>query len=273
MELSPSVSFAADARFRRAAAMIGARSPRTEGAIGRNPAAVRPGTPAPAPVTRTEAVREALRQAIVGRRLRPGERLPESTIGNEFGVSRTIVREAFGRLAVQGLVELKPKRGAFVANPSVEEGEEAFAVRRGLERTIAECLAGRLTAAQVEELRAFVSREASPADGADAVSRSEEFHLLLARLTGNQVLVRFMTEILSRCTLVLAARGRPDTVRSDAARHGAIADALIAGDAARAGALVDEHIAGLVGPPPFPGRSGRAQASAPRRSPAGVVNA
>ena len=68
--------------------------------------------------TRTEKVQLALRRAILEQRLTPGTRLPEDAIGEAFGASRTIAREALGRLATEGLVELIPNRGAFVANPS-----------------------------------------------------------------------------------------------------------------------------------------------------------
>ncbi|MGQ9367893.1 GntR family transcriptional regulator [Azospirillum sp. ST 5-10] len=198
----------------------------------------------PAPVSRTEAVHEALRQAIIEQRLVPGARLPEDAIGETFGTSRTIAREALGRLAVEGLVELKPNRGAFVANPSLEEGRDAFVVRRSLERTVAETLAGRLRPDEVSELRDFVARETAVA-GADAVESirlAGEFHLLLARLTGNGLLIRYVTEVVSRCSLVLAMYGRPHSAECGVSEHAAIVAALIAGDAVEAGRLMDHHL-------------------------------
>jgi DNA-binding GntR family transcriptional regulator len=111
------------------------------------------------PRSRTEAVHEALRLAIIDQSLRPGARLPEDAIGESFGTSRTIAREALGRLAVEGLVELKPNRGAFVANPSLEEGREVFVVRSGLERTVVQSLAGRLSGEHEKRLRALVRQE------------------------------------------------------------------------------------------------------------------
>ncbi len=196
------------------------------------------------PASRTEAVHEALRQAIIEQRLQPGAKLPEDAIGETFGTSRTIAREALGRLAVEGLVELKPNRGAFVANPTLDEGRDVFVVRRGLERIVAETLAGRLSAAAVRELTDFVAREKSVSgtNTVESIRLAGEFHLMLARLTGNNVLIRYVTEVVSRCSLILAMYGRPHSAECGVNEHEAITRALIDGDAATAGRLMDEHL-------------------------------
>ena len=66
-------------------------------------------------------------------RLLPGAKLVEQKLGDRFGVSRTIVRQALFRLSQLKLVRLEPARGAFVAEPSIEEAREVFAVRRMVE--------------------------------------------------------------------------------------------------------------------------------------------
>lgn len=66
------------------------------------------------PGARAQSVYKALRRAIIEQALKPGMKLPEDSIGEQLGVSRTLVREAFGRLAVEGLVELKPDRKSVV---------------------------------------------------------------------------------------------------------------------------------------------------------------
>ena len=196
------------------------------------------------PMSRTEAVHDALRQAIIEQRLSPGAKLPEDAIGDAFGTSRTIAREALGRLAVEGLVELKPNRGAFVANPTLDEGRDLFVVRRGLERTVAETLAGRLSTRAIAELRALVEREraASGHNDAESIRLAGEFHLSLARLTDNALLTRYVTEVVLRCSLILAMFGRPHSAECGVSEHFAIIDALADGDAARAARLMDEHL-------------------------------
>lgn len=196
------------------------------------------------PISRTEAVQEALRQAIIEQSLQPGARLPEDAIGETFGTSRTIAREALGRLAVEGLVELKPNRGAFVANPSLDEGRDTFVVRRGLERTVAETLAGYLRPEEAEALKAFVARERSVSgtNDTESIRLAGEFHLLLARLTGNSLLARYVTEVVSRCSLILAMYGRPHSAECGVREHEEIVEALVAGDRPLAMRLMDDHV-------------------------------
>lgn len=203
----------------------------------------------PTPASRTEAVQEALRQAIIEQKLQPGARLPEDAIGETFGTSRTIAREALGRLAVEGLVELKPNKGAFVANPSLEEGRDIFMVRRGLEQTVTGLLAGKLKPADVEKLKAFVAEEkrVSGHDDRESIRLAGEFHLLLARMTGNQLLIRYVTEVVSRCSLILAMYGRPHSADCGVDEHHEIIDALVKGDAERASHLMDHHLASVAG--------------------------
>ena len=80
-------------------------------------------------VSRSGAVYRALKRAIIEQALTPGTKLPEDSIGERLGVSRTLVREALLRLDSEGLVELRPNRGACVAQPSLEDGQDIFAVR------------------------------------------------------------------------------------------------------------------------------------------------
>lgn len=218
-------------------------------AKGKGPPLEAETTQKPVPASRTEAVQEALRQAIIEQKLRPGARLPEDAIGDTFGTSRTIAREALGRLAVEGLVELKPNKGAFVANPTLEEGRDIFTVRRGLEQTVAGLLAGRLTPAQVVELHAFNEKEraASGVDERESIRLAGEFHLVLARMTGNQLLIRYVTEVVSRCSLILAMYGRPHSADCGVDEHAEIISALEKGDAAGAMHLMDRHLECVAG--------------------------
>lgn len=203
----------------------------------------------PAPTSRTEAVQEALRQAIIEQKLRPGARLPEDALGETFGTSRTIAREALGRLAVEGLVDLKPNKGAFVANPTLEEGRDIFMVRRGLEQTVTGLLAGRLKPDQINQLRAFNEKERSVSgvDERESIRLAGEFHLLLARMTGNQLLIRYVTEVVSRCSLILAMYGRPHSADCGVDEHAEIIAALERGDAPKASHLMDHHLESVAG--------------------------
>ena len=100
---------------------------------------------APEPASRAALAYRALRRAIIEQALRPGSKLPEDAIGEQLGVSRTLVREALSRLSAEGLVELRHNRGATVAYPSLEEARDVFAIRQAMERLVAEQLAPRVT--------------------------------------------------------------------------------------------------------------------------------
>lgn len=201
------------------------------------------------PQSRTEKVHAALRQAILEQRLSPGARLPEDAIGDSFGTSRTIAREALGRLAVEGLVDLIPNRGAFVANPSLDEGRDIFAVRKGLERMVMLHLAEILTPDMAETLQIMVWTEAElvARDEAEAIRLAGEFHLALAEMTGNALLARYVTEVVSRCSLVLAMYGRPHSADCAANEHQALVAALLARDGAKAADLMETHLDAVAG--------------------------
>src|SRR3979409_866297 len=112
----------------------------------------------------------ALRRAIIEQALEPGAKLPEDSLGERFGVSRTIARHALGQLAAEGLVELRRNRIAVVATPSWQEARDAFDIRIELERLVVRQLAGKLTKAQIATLNAHVDAEDGARGGSDPVS-------------------------------------------------------------------------------------------------------
>ncbi len=197
---------------------------------------------------RAHSVYRALRRAIIEQALRPGMKLPEDSIGEQLGVSRTLVREAFGRLALEGLVELKPNRGASVAYPTLEEARDVFDVRRALERLVADTLAGRLTDDEARELEAHVRLEeaAGGQEGPESIRLAGEFHMRLAEMTGNALMLRFVQEVISRSSLILAIYGRPHSAECAVSEHRQLIEALRSGDRKRAAELMDHHLEAVV---------------------------
>jgi DNA-binding GntR family transcriptional regulator len=198
---------------------------------------------------RVGAIYRALRHAIIEQALSPGAKLPEDAIGERFGASRTIVRHVLGQLAAEGLVELRRNRGAAVATPSWDEARDVFDVRLGLERLIVSRLAGRLTADQIKRLESHVDDE-ERARGANeplSIRLATEFHIVLAEMTGSPVLTRYVSEVASRCGLILALYSRPHSAECAVSEHRAIIAALAAGDADRATAVMDQHLEAVAG--------------------------
>ncbi len=193
---------------------------------------------------RVLAVYRTLRRAILEGALRPSMKLPEDSIGEQLGVSRTLVREAFSRLAIEGLLELKPNRGAFVANPSLEEARDVFEVRNALERQVVANLAGRLTAQQIATLEHHVKLEndSQGRDGPESIRLAGEFHILLAEMTGNDLLNRYVQEVSSRCSLILAIYGRPHSSECAVSEHRQLIEALKSGDTIQAETVMHHHL-------------------------------
>jgi DNA-binding GntR family transcriptional regulator len=197
----------------------------------------------PSPPGRSSAVYEGLRRAIIEQALLPGDKLPEDTIGETFGVSRTLVRNALTRLASEGLVEQQRNKGAAVARPSIASAADIFEVRRQLEDLVVQRLAGELTAAQVTALRDHVERErAVQGDGPESVRLAGEFHILLAEMTGNALLARYVSETASHCSLILALYGRPHSSECAVSEHVQLIEALTLGRTDDARHLMAHHI-------------------------------
>jgi len=193
---------------------------------------------------RAGLIYRTLRHAIIEQALGPGAKLPEDTIGERFGVSRTIVRNALSQLAAEGLVELRRNRGAAVATPNWEEARDTFDVRIGLERLVMSRLAGKLTPDQIKTLEAHVDEEERARGNNEPLSirLATEFHILLADMTGSPVLTRYVSEVSSRCGLILALYSRPHSSECAVSEHHEIIAALAAGDAKRASKAMVDHL-------------------------------
>jgi DNA-binding GntR family transcriptional regulator len=194
-------------------------------------------------------VYRALRRAIIEQALEPGVKLPEDAIGERFGVSRTLVRHALGRLAAEGLVELRRNHGAAVAKPSWEDARDIFSVRLCLEQLVVGQLAGQLTPEQVAHLERHVEEEEAARGTNEPLSirLAGEFHTLLAEMTGNALLARYVSELVSRFGVILALYGRPHSSECAVSEHRTIIKALQGGDAAGARAVMEEHLDAVAG--------------------------
>lgn len=194
--------------------------------------------------SKSDAVYRTLKRAILDQALAAGTKLPEDSIGERLGVSRTIVRQALARLNGEGLVELRPHKGACVAQPSLQDARNIFAVRQALEALVVDTLAGKLTPQQLRQLEAHVDAEdnARANNSANSIQLAGEFHVLLAQLTDNDVLVRYVTEVVSRSSLILSLYGRPHSSDCAVSEHREIIRALVNSDCKKACALMHEHI-------------------------------
>jgi DNA-binding GntR family transcriptional regulator len=192
---------------------------------------------------RSHAVHRALKRAILDQALSPGAKLPEDSIGERLGVSRTLVREALVRLSEEGLVDLRPNKGATVARPTLEEGRNLFLTRVALERLVVETLSGRLAKEQIDTLSAHIDAEdAARTEHAQSIRLAGEFHTLLAQMTNNTTLIRYVNETVARSSLILALYGRPHSSECAVSEHRDLLDHLIAGKTEAAVKLMTHHL-------------------------------
>lgn len=206
--------------------------------------------PQPEPVienlTLWERVYQHLHAEIWEGRLVPGTVLSEVALSKELGVSRGPIREAMGRLAAEGLVTVRPRRGAIVRAPTLEELVEAYQVREVLESLAVRLAVPRLTEGDLRELDGFVDdMEASAAD--DDLGRFFEanvaFHERFCELSGNRNLCRvhhaLMGEIRGYQDRSLSIRGNSS---DSVTEHRAILLAAGRGDAPVAAELAAVHV-------------------------------
>lgn len=200
------------------------------------------------PDDRAQLIRDHLRDAIVDRRLGPGTKLSEGEVGAVFNVSRTVVRAALQMLSFEGLVRSERNRGAFVANPSIEEARQVFASRRLIEPGLVAAACERITPSDISAFREQLDREAcllserGPSARRSEIKASGDFHLLLATTSGNIILQRFMEELVARSSLVIALYGRSGVSSCGHSEHMVIVDALERRDVSTAQELIVHHI-------------------------------
>jgi len=194
-----------------------------------------------------ETVKQALRSAIVSGEMRPGEVYSAPSLGEQFGVSATPVREAMLDLVREGLVTPLNNRGFLVTEVSDRDLEEVAGIRLLLEPPAVECATPRIPPGELTTLRLLADEILVHAERGELVeylSKDSDLHLTILRYTGNDRLVELVAQLRSQTRLFglsrLAAQGR---LADSAREHHEILAAIAAGDAVAARELVAAHIA------------------------------
>jgi DNA-binding GntR family transcriptional regulator len=193
---------------------------------------------------RAGAICQVLRLAIMEQALEPGTKLPEDTIGEQFGVSRTVVRRALELLASEELIDIRPNRGASVAKPTPQEAHDLFGVRQDIERLVVQRVCGTMTPEKIARLETHIAAEERALHGgrAEYIRLAAEFHVVLAEMSGSQMLARYMRHIIGRSALVLGLYGRPQWSNCSVHEHRDLLGALIDGDLERAYSVMHSHL-------------------------------
>ena len=192
-----------------------------------------------------EDVAERLRAQIFARELEPGAWIDEMKLAGAYGISRTPLREALKVLAVEGLVTMKPRRGAYVAEMSRDDVAQIYHLLALLESDAAGEVARRASEAQLAHLRRLHERLEKLARQRDAFfAANEQFHMALLEAAGN----RWRTQIVADLRKVMKLNRhhslfKQGRLAESLAEHRALMAALMARSGARATALMREHFA------------------------------
>lgn len=192
-----------------------------------------------------EDIVERIFAAVVEQRLPPGTKLSESALCEAFEVGRMRVRRALLLLASREVVELQANRGAFVASPTPQQAREVFEARLTLEPTIARLAVERASVSDIEILTAHLVKEHAAHhehSRQEAIRLSGQFHLLLAQIAANSVMLRMMKELVTRTSLIIGIFGAPSVANCRDDDHERILQAFKTRDGQAAATLMTEHL-------------------------------
>lgn len=190
-----------------------------------------------------------IHDAIVEQRLPPGAKLGQDELGAIFGVSKTRVRPILHMLAQKKIVVIERMRGAFVARPSVEEAREVNAARQIVEEGVVRAATRMATPEHIAGLSRNIAEERKARQRNElglAHRLTGRFHRELAAITGNQVVVELVRELISRDSLVVALYQKPNAVGCSITDHAELIDAIAAGDEERAAATMRHHLQAVI---------------------------
>jgi DNA-binding GntR family transcriptional regulator len=196
-----------------------------------------------------DAVYQALREAIVSSLMKPGERLNVDELAQKLGVSLTPVRSAIQQLANEGLVEIRPRSGTFVASLSPQDMEETFEIRCALE-----CLAGEKAAANItpkalqrlhELLRSLRKPIRNEEDRKTHERDNSELHRTIVEAAGSRRLLEMYEALNAHIKIARihsAEANWPIRMEQEQSEHEEIVAALENRDAEGLGKALRKHI-------------------------------
>ncbi|MFZ9286277.1 MAG: GntR family transcriptional regulator [Burkholderiaceae bacterium] len=192
-----------------------------------------------------EEVAEQLRQRIFRRELEPGSWIDELRIAEEYGISRTPLREALKVLAAEGLVTMKVRRGAYVTEVNEKDLHDVYHLLGLLESDAAGEVARRATDAELQELKELhEALEAAVKQRERFFEINERFHMRLLQIADN----RWRNQMVADLRKVMKLNRHQSLLKSgrlaeSLAEHRALMKALLQRDAARSTERMREHFA------------------------------
>jgi DNA-binding GntR family transcriptional regulator len=190
-------------------------------------------------------VREFITDGILTGRIEPGERIIESAIANDLGVSQAPVREAIRELVAMGFLENEPFKGTFVRKFTPDELNEVYTVRAALESLGARQAASRITEQDGATLRDILDKMVAAAQEEDLqemVRLNNEFHETIIKISGNKMLLQLWKSLqFGQWTILTTLRSQLE-LEFLAQRHEPLIEALLTRDSDTASEAMRNHI-------------------------------
>ncbi len=175
------------------------------------------------PPVLTEQISQILMKAILEGALKHGDQLVETELQQQFGISRSPLREAFRDLEKKGLVVIVPRKGTFVKEVTRQDVEENFPVRATLEGLAARQAYARISKKELRDMEAALSKMTRAGETGDASLYRENhnrFHDLFIRASGNELLIELLKTLrVHRMWYFLAYHYHKDKMKESLAEH------------------------------------------------------
>jgi DNA-binding GntR family transcriptional regulator len=198
-----------------------------------------------------EDIKERLIEAILRGDYKPGQRLTETKLAREFGVSQSPVREALRDLEMMGFVESVPYSGNFVRELSLKEMLDTYTVRAWLETLAGRLAMPKMTPEVLKQMDTLMERMMAAANAGNAPDFARQdfaFHKTIVETSDNTTLIRLFDQLQFAYWTFASTLLTGYDLLFQARRHYKILDALHTGDAERVGETLREHIEELIGP-------------------------
>lgn len=192
-----------------------------------------------------DKVCDAIYQAILERRLEPNTRLVETKLASALGTSRPVVRQALLLMAQRKLVEIKPNRGAEVAEPTEKQAREVFQSRKLLEKEVVALACQNIKETDLQNLRNHLQTESEARHSHDRhvlIRATGEFHIMLAEIAGNHLYLDFLRQLIALSSLILEKYQSEQAHHCDESHHAQLVDLIANKQQSEAQTLMLEHL-------------------------------
>lgn len=200
------------------------------------------------PVSLSDRIADEVRDDIINGRLAFGERIKETTISQNLGVSRPPLREALQKLHGEGLIHLVPNKGAFVVNFTDKDIVEIYTIRLGLEPLAAKIFVSQATPKTIEQMRAETKKMEQCLNSSRTNNRrfpieaDLEFHSLLWKTTANQRLQEILERMKTQLLVIMSSNSYAEEQYRTIEEHRQILEMWEKQDPEQAQQIMGTHI-------------------------------